>query len=466
MAIEVACGSCQGRMMAENPGSIVACPHCGAHLTVPADPNAPTPTETSPPTEPSPIVAPTEPTAVATPDPQPTPELAPQEQPAWTPTAEASEPPGSFPDFSAPAEEASAFPDFSAAADASPASDEAEAVPAVAESAVAIAVTESSTESAPAFDPSVPAFDPSIPAFDPNPAAPVAPIPVVNTVNAVAPTSVAAPEPASTDTTATTTRSSRGGAKQKAVVSKQMFVLVASYACAITAVLVYAFLNPDTFFRTKVGEVENLRDIQSKPGVILGNGGKLPESTLLMPKQKLKIGDDPQRLGNVEVSVVKITKGSITLLPTEHMKLSGGLGSEPMQDGPVLQLWVKFKNVSEDQQFAPIDYDLLKTIKRTDDFENPLTDTFVAAADVNVNNTRRIPPYYNLLQEIEGMPRKELNPGEEVLTLIPSNLYGLDELKGDLIWRLRFRKGRSPNGNGVTTLVDVEFNADDIQGDS
>ena len=35
MAMEVSCGQCQGRLLIETPGVVVACPHCGVHLSVP-----------------------------------------------------------------------------------------------------------------------------------------------------------------------------------------------------------------------------------------------------------------------------------------------------------------------------------------------------------------------------------------------------------------------------------------------
>ncbi|MCH2588631.1 MAG: hypothetical protein MK004_09165 [Planctomycetales bacterium] len=35
MSLEVACGACQGRLVVETPGVVVACPHCGHHLTTP-----------------------------------------------------------------------------------------------------------------------------------------------------------------------------------------------------------------------------------------------------------------------------------------------------------------------------------------------------------------------------------------------------------------------------------------------
>ena len=36
MAMEVTCGQCHGRLLIETPGVVVACPHCGVHLSIPA----------------------------------------------------------------------------------------------------------------------------------------------------------------------------------------------------------------------------------------------------------------------------------------------------------------------------------------------------------------------------------------------------------------------------------------------
>src|SRR5690348_5532945 len=41
MAMELACGNCQGRLLVETPGVIVACPHCGIHLQTPGAAPAP-----------------------------------------------------------------------------------------------------------------------------------------------------------------------------------------------------------------------------------------------------------------------------------------------------------------------------------------------------------------------------------------------------------------------------------------
>ncbi|MEK6257687.1 MAG: hypothetical protein AABP62_03620 [Planctomycetota bacterium] len=49
MATEVTCGQCHGRLLIETPGVVVACPHCGVHLSIPAP--APEPA-----TQPEPIL--------------------------------------------------------------------------------------------------------------------------------------------------------------------------------------------------------------------------------------------------------------------------------------------------------------------------------------------------------------------------------------------------------------------------
>jgi hypothetical protein len=47
---------------------------------------------------------------------------------------------------------------------------------------------------------------------------------------------------------------------------------------------------------------------------------------------------------------------------------------------------------------------------------------------------------------------------------IPTEEAGLDQLTGELVWRLHFRKGYSPAGYGVTTVVEIAFDSLQIQG--
>lgn len=49
MATEVSCGQCHGRLLVETLGVVVACPHCGTHLSIPAPEPEPAPAPAAPP---------------------------------------------------------------------------------------------------------------------------------------------------------------------------------------------------------------------------------------------------------------------------------------------------------------------------------------------------------------------------------------------------------------------------------
>lgn len=55
MATEVSCGQCHGRLLVETLGVVVACPHCGTHLSIPAPEPTPQPVPTP---EPAPVPPP------------------------------------------------------------------------------------------------------------------------------------------------------------------------------------------------------------------------------------------------------------------------------------------------------------------------------------------------------------------------------------------------------------------------
>ncbi|MDA1017521.1 MAG: hypothetical protein O3A00_24070, partial [Planctomycetota bacterium] len=359
MPIEVACGNCQGRLMAETPGTIVACPHCGAHLTVPGTEPAPAAAPVAHESEPKPVLAEQQ-TAADSP------------LPSFTPPDATNDAPESFPDFlapspavfSAPDEDEPAFPDFSAPAPVITSSPVAETAPGPEASATAV-------ETAPAavVAEAVPA-PVAASSFEPTP-------------------SSAPPQPATAIPESSTGR--RNAKKpSEGRVSRTMFIIVASYASAVTCFLIFVFSKPDQFFKPTAGEMESLPDLPNRKGTILGNGGKLPESSFLLPKQKLKIGDEPRRLGNVEISVIKVVKGPLEIVPFSAMIDMGGNPGKVEQTQDVLQLWIKLKNVSKDQRFSPIDFELLRNPEPVDP---DLLDTFVAKAGVNVNATPRIHVY-------------------------------------------------------------------------
>ncbi len=106
---EVACGNCQGRLLVQQTGVVVACPHCGTHLTIGGPPAAPTPPAPAP--APAPTYAPApQPQFAPQPQqfmpqqpapapqyapapPQPQQQFAPQPQPQFAPAPQFTPPP-------------------------------------------------------------------------------------------------------------------------------------------------------------------------------------------------------------------------------------------------------------------------------------------------------------------------------------------------------------------------------------
>lgn len=91
---EVACGNCQGRLLVQQTGVVVACPHCGTHLTIGGP--APAPAPTPPPPAPVQNVVPQPPQVIAPPPPAwtppPAPTMAPPPQPVAPPPVPAPQP--------------------------------------------------------------------------------------------------------------------------------------------------------------------------------------------------------------------------------------------------------------------------------------------------------------------------------------------------------------------------------------
>src|SRR5690606_18092509 len=79
MSMEVVCGHCQGRLLIEQVGVVVACPHCGTHLRIdapeqpespaaaPAAASPPEPAPAPPAPDPAPTSSPVEPVEAAPP---------------------------------------------------------------------------------------------------------------------------------------------------------------------------------------------------------------------------------------------------------------------------------------------------------------------------------------------------------------------------------------------------------------
>jgi len=252
------------------------------------------------------------------------------------------------------------------------------------------------------------------------------------------------------------------------VVPKRLFTLTFTYAIAATilvAMLLYAKYLGDPH------QLESLPDL--KPPVKNDEIALqlVPENAKLPAGHTLKLGGPGRRFGNVLVTPLRVTRGPVEF---EHYTGDSTKTREPSQD--VLKLHLKFENVSRDQTFEPLDQKLLLTRVAGRTSESQMrANNFVCRIDQKRTDAERVlvydmPPSWdwnlkgqNINQEAQT---QNLEPGESFETYVATNEAGIDTLKGDLVWRIQLRKGYNPvSYRGVTTLIEVVFNSDQIQGE-
>jgi hypothetical protein len=420
MAFEVACSQCEGRLMVEEAGVVVACPHCGAHLN---------------------IEAPTESEVVETGEPNDTPDNAPAtelpEQPEATieqPVAAASEPEPSS-DHTAEVVEPEAATTAALVGDEPEPGD---AVSTMAEAPISVPATET-----------------------------------VSVGDAPAPLFVANLEPVqepaaeSTDlATLTGLQAAAGAVEAPSIVSVpaghgvslHTFTLVRNYAIAMTLAvifLIYRLLNPN------MSALESLPDVKppKKDDKIVYK--LVPEATEMPPGHRLSLGQS-QRFGNLKVTPVRVTKE-----PVEFVHHLGHEGV-PKESGPeVVKLWFEFENLSTDQSIAPLDGLVFK--RDDNDFDNVRSNNFACRLSQKKKGGKLAFVYdlnefdiWNLRDQNVDV---EIAPGGKVETYIPTTEEGVAQLINSdepLIWRVHFRKGYSPRNYGVTTVIEVAFESSDI----
>lgn len=243
-------------------------------------------------------------------------------------------------------------------------------------------------------------------------------------------------------------------ANQSNGVSKTLFMLVASYASAMTLVAGYLL-----FFRGgDAHQLESLPDVRTlKKGEFqfAGFESKLPEGHVL------KLGES-RRFGDVKVTPVKVTRE-----PIEFEHYSEHFTREPTAD--VLKLWLEFENVSESATFPP--YDVALMSDRAPDQREPSlakANSFLARANLKPTLRSVMLNFEHPLDDefvLKGMTSRPLEPGASQTTFLACSEEGTEKAMnnpGDYVWRVQLRKGISESGKGVTTLVDVKFATSDI----
>ncbi|WP_145297173.1 hypothetical protein [Planctopirus ephydatiae] len=240
--------------------------------------------------------------------------------------------------------------------------------------------------------------------------------------------------------------------RREDVVSRQLFLLLAGYASASTLALLFFIVQ---YMRQPYHQLESLPDI--KPPATGISVTLINPDNRVAPLHTLNL-NQTRRFGNIEFTPLKVTRGPISIV--ENASNSSSETTEP-----VLKLLVRFKNVSRDQTIIPLDRELVFFRDRR---VSSRANQFIKWADQLASDTGVINLFELPLQDevsIANMPLGiALAPGESIETFLPSEAGGIDELNGNLIWRLQFRKGQNPrSGYPVTTLVDVQFNSEAIE---
>ncbi|GIX03656.1 MAG: hypothetical protein KatS3mg113_0662 [Planctomycetaceae bacterium] len=239
------------------------------------------------------------------------------------------------------------------------------------------------------------------------------------------------------------------------------FVIALSYASAITLVLVYLLL---TEHQRRKHPLESLPDLV--PETFNGQiAMKVPQPQApVAPGHVLRLGES-ERYGSVRLTPLRITRGTLLF---EH-RFDPRRGTLPPVS-PVLKLHLRFENVSQNQRFPPLDETLVfKRIyhRRSNKF---YTNNFLTQEELRLQGG----PLYFLYDLPEFSEFKivgqnlgtVIGPGESFETFLPSQ-EAVPELRGECTWRVQFRKGYHPqSGRGVTTLIDVRFDAAEIVDES
>ena len=507
IAFEMICGQCRGNLLVEQFGVVVACPHCGAHLHIPAPENSadklPTPTPQALAPSPAPVEASPPASTTANSDSKPAPTT--DEMNAFT---------GDEPDSSAAVEISVTSPvslhetthtsaehvidEASASATGSSnfllsgltaPSDAALSEPPRSAVEPSSAGIETSIATSEVHEPDVIADSDESPTrlaststslsglFGSQSASTLSAEPQATSVPVISEPDLSDPVPAESlssggpatleESPAATSPASVGptpptvtkpSSKDHVTISKTLFIILLSYVSAITLGFVYLLY----FGSSKSSDygLESLPDVVP-PKKKKTTGVSIYKETAPMPGgHDLQIGDS-QRFGNIEVRVLKVTRGPIQF---EHFSDSK---KSRLPSTPVLKLWLRFKNVSEDQEIAPIDDHLLFSRAGKNRFDYR-SNQFVCRAEQKANpDAKRIIAFDHIIGsgwDLAGLPlEKPLQPGESRDYYVPTCENDIEVLTGDLLWRVHIRKGYSPSGNGVTTLFEVHFNSDLIR---
>ncbi len=220
-----------------------------------------------------------------------------------------------------------------------------------------------------------------------------------------------------------------------------LFLLLLSYASAVTLALVWVLWTGRTFRHAESPAI-NIRqeNVESKrtpsDATPTGNLPLIPLENYTSPGRTIRIG------------LLEITPLAIVSAPVELVRLVEP-GDSRREEADSLILQLKLTNISGDQAFAPLDRALIR------DQSSPLDRSQIAGSDGGT--IRLFPLAVDSEWVIQGQDFRVLQPGETVETLVASEGVTDDRLAAEMTWRVRLRIGPYR-----TDVLAVRFIKDDI----
>ena len=245
--------------------------------------------------------------------------------------------------------------------------------------------------------------------------------------------------------------------RQRDTVSRSAFLILLSYASAVTLACLWLFY-----------QLQNapLHNLERLPDPIDQAAGGTPRLTLVAVDSPMPTGHtlalgQSRKFGHIRVTPLRVSRGSLGFEALRQ--LGGGMSRKPI--GPVLKLHLQLENESSDQEIAPLDRTLM--LSRRYDNNQVLANNFLRAGkDASITLLHDNPLEGNWNWKGQGADRvngKVLEPGQSFQTYVPTGTEGIGDLAGPLFWRVHLRKGYSNSGRGVTTIFEVAFDSSQIQ---
>jgi len=245
-------------------------------------------------------------------------------------------------------------------------------------------------------------------------------------------------------------------------VSRKLFVGIAGYAITLTLIFLgLLFTGRISLFGNHA--LESLPDLRP---LAPNEFRKVPDGAELPDGHVMRLGES-RRFGDVVVTPVRLTRE-----PLQFQGFLSGVIEEKLTTVPVLKLWLTFENVANDYAFPPFDSGLISNRTPADSQDAAtIANTFltIGIPSGDFATTRRL----NFLHTMDNNfvivgqdSGKTLRPRETLTTFVAESDEAGDVHADDrtpFVWRVQFRKGVNlSSGNGVTTLIDIEFSGADI----